>query len=80
MSGISKLRQEEILIVKFIIGQTLGKFRKIEKKWWFVTRDLKIQKDTSLTILHGEKSENFYLKKLPIKLLSLLSQRIEVLS
>ena len=28
----SKLRQEEIPIVKFIIGQTSGKFRKIEKK------------------------------------------------
>ena len=31
-SGNSKLRQEEIPIVKFIIGQTSGKFRKIEKK------------------------------------------------
>ena len=31
-SGISKLRQEEIPIVEFIIGQASGKFRKIEKK------------------------------------------------
>ena len=31
-SGISKLRQEEIPIVKLIIRQVTGKFRKIEKK------------------------------------------------